>query len=184
MLIILLILFTIPHGLSIYFFYINTMIHYFTTFTIISLIGLSYYKGYYSKSKNWLDVKCNKIKMLMKLMNNIQQVSSSAPKPSSFCINPFDTSATIFYQRLGSQYKLLIPYNMSYISYMSQFKVELLLSNSDPQNITQQPGIPYLICAKDLGGSFIRITNEDTGLFHDYPDNIIPMYGEEVFDRE
>ena len=88
-------------------------------------------------------------------------------------MNESDMSASIIYEWMWSQYILLVPYSRKHIADMTQFKVELLRDNKDPLNITQQPGIPYLICAKDLGGSPIRIINEDTGVSYLY--NYIPI---------
>ena len=150
----------------------------------IALVGFLHYKGVFSKVKNWVDVRRQRVKMIMTLMENIQQVTAAVPKTSSFSVNESDMSASIIYERLGSQYILLIPYSRKHIAHMTQFTVELLRDDKEPLNITQQPGIPYLVSASDLGGSAIRIFNEDTGISHEYIGTAIPMYGEEVLDQE
>lgn len=102
--------------------------------------------------------------------------------PTVFSINETECSATLQYHRMSSEYNLLIPYDRSKVAVMTQFRVELLRDNQDPVEITQQPGIPYLVSAEQLGGSGIKICNLETGLYHIYDIKTIPLYGVEVCD--
>ena len=147
----------------------------------LSLLAISYYKGFFSKSLNWFRTRHQRLKLLTSILNNIPQSSDST---ASFSVNDCDLSASIIYQRLGSRYVLFVPYNRSHVAPMSQFKAELIRPGKDPLNITQQPGVPYLVSSSDLGGSAIKITNEDTGLSLEYHGSTIPLYGEEVMDKE
>lgn len=150
----------------------------------ISCLGISYYNGYVNKLYNWFIIRQQRAKFLIQLIKNIHNVAETKKSFPSFTVNDSDTSATIIYERMGSHYLLMIPYNRKFVAPMSQFKVELLRHNKEPLNITQQPGIPYMVNAEHLGGFAIKITNEDNGLFHEYPQSILPLYGEEVFDHE
>ena len=118
-------------------------------------------------------------------MENLQQnVKSKADSPLGFTVNNTDQSASIVYERLGEQCIILVPYNRSHIPAMAQFKVELLRDEKSPVDITQQPGIPYLISADALGGIGIRITNQDNGVIKTYDRFRIPMYGIEAMMEE
>lgn len=98
----------------------------------------------------------------------------------SFTITDTDACAILKYQRSTAPYQLYLPYNRSQVLPMSQFIVELLQEQGTPLLLTQQPGIPYLITARALGGTHIRITNTDTGMVHTYDADTQPLYGEEV----
>lgn len=162
----------------------TNFINYVAASITISLLGISYYKGFFSKTKNWINVRQQRVKMLLTLAKNIQQSADSKKTIASFAVNESDLSASIIYERMGSQYILMVPYSRKYVAAMTQFKVELLRHDKEPLNITQQPGIPYIVTAHDLGGYSIRVTNEDTGISHEYKDTTPPMYGEEVMDQE
>lgn len=146
---------------------------------ISSFIGVSWYYGYFHAVKDWFVTKRNNIKLVMSLMDKIT-TDVSNKKSAAFNITDTSKSANIIYERMGQQYILFVPYNRRFVSQMNQFKVELLRENNNPVDITQQPGIPYLTSANSLGGTFIRITNEDSELTHEYGPDEIPYYGEEV----
>lgn len=148
---------------------------------VISIIYLAYQAGYYRK---YLDF-CIKIKNLIVLLNNINYNELiKKEKIDSFIIADNDKSAIINYKYYGQQYKILIPYNRSKIALMTQLKVELINENNISTDIMQQPGIPYLFTAKDLGGINIKITNSETGKSYTYDENKQPLYADEVMDDE
>ena len=147
----------------------------------VFILAISYYKGLFSKPINWLTTRQQRLKLLISLLDNVPQSTDST---ASFSVNDSDLSASIIYQRLGSQYVFFVPYNRSHVAPMTQFTAELLRQGKPPLNITQQPGLPYLVSSSDLGGSTIKITNQDTGLSHEYHGSSIPMYAEEVMDKE
>lgn len=85
----------------------------------------------------------------------------------------------ISYSCLGEKYFIRLPYNPRNKVKMIQFKAELI-SGDKKIDITQQPGIPYLINAKDLCGEKIILTNLETGEYHEY--TTAPLYGIEIME--
>ena len=143
-------------------------------------VGVSYYGGMFHKIHDWYVRKRDNAKLLFSLMNKMNAKMSDKETAVAFTINDTGRSASIIYERLDQQHILCIPYNRKFVVSMSQFKAELLRENNKPVNITQQPGVPYLVDAASLGGYAIRITNEEDGVSHDYSHNEIPYYGEEI----
>jgi len=74
---------------------------------------------------------------------------------SSFQLNDNNKCAIIKYNRLGKTYKLYVPYSIQISSKMNRFKAYLKMENEDEIEITQQPGIMYMLSAEDLGGKEI-----------------------------
>lgn len=152
---------------------------------MVSFAGVSYYNGYISRISNWFNVRRQRVKLILTLLEKLQtDVKDKRNTTPAFAINDNDMSASLTYERLEEKYILFVPYMRKYIAPMSQFKTELLRENKDPLNITQQPGIPYLVTADQLGGYAIRITNDETGKSYDYQYDKYPLYGEEVMDIE
>ena len=145
----------------------------------ISFLGITYCSG-------WITEKYRNLRIVMTLINNIKPQNKLQDKPAveSFKINDNDRSASITYERMNKQHTIQVPYTRKYIAAMSQFKAELLRKDLDPIDITQQPGIPYLVDASTLGGYAIRITNQETGKSHNYLGNELPRYGEEIMETE
>jgi hypothetical protein len=154
-------------------------IYVYTFILLVPVIGLLCYKSYFSKFSQWINSKYQNTKLILSL---IDRLNIENKPQTSFVINDTDMSANIVYERLANKYILFVPFNRKYIASMTQFKAELLRKNDTPIDITQQPGIPYMVSAKLLGGDSIRITNQETGNYHDY-DNI-PGYAEEIMDFE
>lgn len=153
---------------------------------LLSIFGISHYMGYLTGLTTWVDTRRQKVKLLLTLIDTLQNPSSSSASTTrtAFNVNDTDTSANITYERMGHEYILFVPYNRGFVAPMSQFKAELLRKNANPVNITQQPGIPYMVTADELGGYAIRMTNQETGVAHEYNHKTAPMFGEEVMDRE
>lgn len=69
--------------------------------------------------------------------------------------------ARINYCVSGLSYQIIVPYDPEKIVSMSSLEVFLMKDNK-AEKITQQPGIPYVLSAKQLGGSLIVVTNEES----------------------
>lgn len=155
----------------------------FTIFcTIASFFLLTFFfKKTFPLFYNWFHIRKQRVYLLLSILNRLENPSNSNTSPSSFTVTDCGTSAILTYQRLNRNYIVTLPYSRRQIVPMAQFTVHLLRDNEPPLDITQQPGIPYLTSASDLGGSAIRITNEDTGFSFLYKNSHVPMYGSEVF---
>ena len=149
------------------------------------ILGASYYKGFLSSMSNWVDKKYQRACGFYTLMNKLN-VETITQKESitPFIIDDSDKCATIMYERMDQPCKMFVPYNRMYVAPMSQFKAELLKINGESRNITQQPGIPYLINAEMLGGMCIRVTNEETSMTYEYKHDTCPLYCIEVMNSD
>ena len=87
----------------------------------------------------------------------------------------------ISYIYMGHKYDIYIPYIRRNAIKMTDFKAELI-TNDSIINITQQPGIPYLVNAKQLDGNSIKLTNLSTGATHTYDLTECPLYGTEIME--
>lgn len=85
---------------------------------------------------------------------------STTTSGSKFILNSTGTSALITYYRDNESYQLNIPFNRDLIRKMSGSKVYLIIGNKQV-NITQQPGIPYSVTAREMGGEKIVIKKGD-----------------------
>ncbi len=101
-----------------------------------------------------------------------------------------EKNASIEYQRLQKTYRIVIPFDRMEAMNMNPLRATLILTESqdgaevDSQDITQQPGIPYLSSAKQLGGIAIEIFNVLTGMRHRYEGEVVPRYASEVMFEE
>ena len=90
---------------------------------------------------------------------------------STFTICDSGKSASLTYQKYGVTYMLNIPYNKKYIAKMINMRVFLIkeMPLSDKNNIqykeieiTQQPGVNYLVTPAELGGKAFKVIYEDS----------------------
>ena len=145
----------------------------------IGIVSIILYKcNVVEKTYKWLVKQYDKAKFLYIIANGIKDVGHQ--NNGIFAINETGKSANLTYNRLGTDYILLIPFDRKKIVDMSQFKVELLRYDKDSVDITQQPGIPYMITAEQLGGYAIKVTNHESEIIYEYDMHTIPLYCSEV----
>lgn len=132
------------------------------TITSLSLAYLSYHAF-------------NKIKLIytsLKYLNNHVNTIND----NSAVI--YDTYIEIPYTHVGSQYKVRLPYNPKLTMHMLNYNVTADTINEDGTisfvDITQQPGVPYLIDAIDLNVNKITAIDENENIY-EYTDKI-PYY--------
>ena len=84
-------------------------------------------------------------------------------KKSSFCRGPGQV-ARITYYRNNSEYNLYIPYSIKSIPGMLGNSIFLIKGN-ERINITQQPGIPYLVKLEDFCGDYFEIISPEGQIY-------------------
>ncbi len=148
------------------------------TTLIISSIGL--YK--FNKIKEiWLTLY-KKYKNIKFIINTLKGVNVDL-SPNEPTVITSDRNMSLTYKFCGAnEHKLYIPYDIDRVSKMTYLKAQLLLPNGHCVDITQQPGIPYMLCAADLGGISIVICNEDNGKSYIYYSTHIPGYADRLMD--
>lgn len=85
------------------------------------------------------------------------------------------------YERFGNKYNLFLPYDSSKVSYFNNFQVYLRNNSNEHINITQQPGIPYLLTAKQMGGNCYLIIDKLNSATYETEDP--PMYLEQYINN-
>lgn len=129
------------------------------------------------RSKWWHNAS-NKLHLLMKVSTILAQ--GTKPHQASFVINDTDYSATLAYCYNGASHTICVPFSRRRSLAMSDLQVILVRNDKSTVNITQQPGIPYLVSADELGGVKINVTNIDSGATFSYEHNLVPLYCDEV----
>jgi hypothetical protein len=67
----------------------------------------------------------------------------------------------IKYCKNNREYNLYVPYDRQLLFNSSNCKVILQLDEDNVEDITQQPGIPYLVSAYELGGISASVYNNE-----------------------
>jgi len=147
---------------------------------LLSSVAFSYKLGYFSRIYNWVSDRHTEIKIISSIFKNLHIVSPQSAS-NSFSISESDIMAIISYSHFGHFYTLTVPFSRSNVASMSELRVTLLTNNSEPIDITQQPGIPYFLPASLLNGYAIRVFNEENGKEYEYSADIAPLYATEVF---
>jgi hypothetical protein len=150
---------------------------------VFVLGAILYHLGYVDRAITAYYARKKQAELLFSVVKTLQG-KHTHDDSIAFSINDSDLSATILYKRLGHEYMLMVPFNRDYVAGMSQFRAKLFRHNKSPIDITQQPGIPYLVSAHDLGGTHIEITNHETGATHSYSSATVPLYAAELLHEE
>ena len=82
-------------------------------------------------------------------------------------------SAQIKVKHAGKSHAIYVPYNRRKSTSMLRKRV-YLIKEGEKIDISQKPGIPYLVCAKDLGGERIIVENLDGDVVKTYKEDEIP----------
>lgn len=135
---------------------------------VSSTIWIGNRLGYFNRIKD----NFTKARLLTAVLNQVTKNGSDTVPV--FSINNTGKSASIKYSRYGCEYILNVPYNRQKLSLMSKLKVFLVLESGEQVEITQQPGVPYTVSARDLGGKQIKVIQpEGTSL---YSIDEVPMF--------
>ena len=97
------------------------------------------------------------------------EIEERTERKSSFNLYQDNKVAVISYSRFGKEYQLHTPYDPKMNLHMEKFRVYVVLSDAgstDAIEITQQPGIPYLLPASEYGGVKYLVVNKETNATH------------------
>jgi hypothetical protein len=111
---------------------------------------------------------------LVRMMNNL--AVAQKPTPVSIIVNDSDQSITVTYEKTGMGYSVFLPFNRAHVLRMNNLQMRLTMANGTSVNITQEPGIPYLCSAAELGGISITAYNIDDETSHEFGLNEKPLY--------
>lgn len=92
-------------------------------------------------------------------------------KDTSLTICPSRKAVCITYSKQGQSHNIYVPYNSRQIAKMSGHRAFLIKSEQETE-ITQQPGIPYLVTAEQLGGEQIKIVTLDETKYFDKAETV------------
>lgn len=102
-----------------------------------------------------------------RLQQATRVASAMMPKPnlssSPFSIADSNKSASLIYNRMGTDYILNVPYNPSFRRISNRISVLLIKSDKKSVDVTHQPCIPYFCTAEELGGIGYEVFDKGTG---------------------
>ncbi len=157
----------------IYFGYFSSYFYYFI-FTLvfqIIYIGIMFYFGI-----GQFELYKSRLKGILSIIRMANTITGNN-KYSYLSMNDSYLSASLVYIRDGKQYILNIPYNKYIRGKMFKFNV-YLMKDGNEINVTQQPGIPYLVTAKELGGDNFVLFNKLTRKKYILAEDKIPSFSQ------
>ena len=83
-------------------------------------------------------------------------------------------SAIIKVSHMGKTHSVYLPYDRRKSSQMMRRKV-FLIKEGEKTDISQKPGIPYLVSAQDLGGDLIQVEDLEGNVLNTFPRDKIPI---------
>ena len=129
----------------------------------ISTIGIAAY--YYGKQKLQEYI-------MAKVMKELNDRMEKQTEEDLF--KPFDgNSAMIKITTAGKTHSLYVPYNRKKSTIMLRRRV-FLIKKGEKIDISQKPGVPYMICAADLGGESIIVEDLEGEAVHTFTEKEIP----------
>lgn len=84
-----------------------------------------------------------------------------ARTPPALCLNETRKSCSITFTHRGQEQIVWLPYQARLLPKMNRYQVLLEKSDGDVIDVTQCPGVPYLVTPAMLGGSRARIHDRD-----------------------
>lgn len=111
--------------------------------------------------------KFNKYYKLYNLLNEVE-----TPKES---VTIEDNHMIIHYNYLNSNYTVRIPFSHTQVVPMTQYRVVGVRENGEEIDLTQQPGVPYLVLPQDLNFTHMVVYDYDLDETRNY--TIPPFYG-------
>lgn len=94
----------------------------------------------------------------------------------------FNKTIHIYYDYLGKEYLVILPYNKSKLVEMCKYNFIAVYDNNNQVEITQQPGVPYLVSSEEIECKEIIVRNNDADVKYVYKKDKVPRYGDEILD--
>jgi len=130
------------------------------------ILGLIGYYGYdYGKNKFYKYVMGKVNEELDRRMEKEEELFKPVHK----------NSAVIMVNQAGKTHSVYVPYDRRKSTSMLRKKV-FLIKEDEKIDISQKPGVPYLITAKQLGGSEIIVENLEGEVVKRYSEDEVPNY--------
>ena len=120
--------------------------------------------------------------MNIMLKNNNDNNSMMNKEKNKTYISKSGKCLHIYYDYMGKEYMITVPYNGLSSIDMIQYEMFAVYESNEFINITQQPGIPYLINTTNLNCEILKAINQETDVFHNYIDKETPLYCQEICD--
>lgn len=155
----------------------NKTAYYVTICSAVFIIPLLFFN-----KSNFLEKYRAKFKMYYQLACTFLQykLGKINVKSDDFAIISRTKCAIVTYGKNDKKCKLCVPYDRRLALEMTTLKAFLIPKNGKVKyDITQQPGIPYLINPQEIGCKSIDVENEENGKKFSYID-VPPMYCKEV----
>lgn len=126
--------------------------------------GVIGYYGYKYAEKKFYEYLFNKVK---------QELDKRLESEEGFVPMRKTTSAILKVSHGGKTHSIYVPYNRRKSSKMVKHNV-YLYKGDEKIDITQKPGVPYLVSAFNLGGDMIVVENKEGEVLHTYKEEEIP----------
>jgi uncharacterized protein (UPF0333 family) len=133
------------------------------------------------KIKRNIEFACTVYSMYKNIVLNTQQSKKEDdPKFTSLCdgIKINDNAAVITYNE--GKNSLRVPYDADLVPVMINYEVNLMTATNNFVCITQEPGIPYLCTARQLGGEKIIVIDHENNTSYTYGIDDVPRFCEEL----
>jgi hypothetical protein len=111
------------------------------------------------------------------IMEKVREELDDRMKNEEEMFRPFhkNSSAILNISQGGKTHSVYLPYDRRKSTSMLRKKVYLLKGN-EKIDISQKPGIPYVVSASMLGGEFIIIEDPEGNIIKQYSKDEIPNY--------
>jgi hypothetical protein len=131
-----------------------------------SLGGLAIYESYFYGKRKVSEY------VMGKVFEELNKRMEQENKEEMF--KPVEPNAAIIkVTSSGKTHSVYVPYNRKRCTAMLRKKV-YLIKDGEKIELTQKPGIPYLICAANMGGTSIIVENLDGEQVFTFSENEIP----------
>lgn len=121
-----------------------------------------------------------KIFVARSIVNMISIILSMKGVSATSFLQVEDRFIKVSHQRGTFISNFIVPYNRQQVARMSQYVAHLVKDDHSTMDITQYPGIPYSMCAREMGGCFIEVHDQESGHGHVYDGETAPGYCEEL----